>query len=159
MLWKNLERHLTQVQCLWIAKGRAVPDIRRREGLAATIVLRSARLTGPPRRRRVALEVDVTNRGTATWRTERGAGCVSVGVQLLSPEGALLQASHGRLKLLDGAPAPGQSVLVQGTVPLPELPAFVLRIDLVSELVAWFGHHGLATPVLLQRSAIEGLPG
>jgi hypothetical protein len=35
--------------------------------------------------------------------------------------------------------APGQEVLIRGTVPLPAVERYRLQLDLVAEEVSWFG--------------------
>lgn len=154
LMWKTLGQQLTVGQCFWIAKGEPVLDSRRRHGLGAVIELRSAHVAQRRRARVVELEVEVRNTGSALWRTDGLAGRVTLGVQLLDAQGQRLNAGHGRIALPDGPVAPGQSRVVRGTVACPQRRDYTLRIDLVAELVAWFSHHGFASPVLLASSDI-----
>jgi hypothetical protein len=76
-------------------------------------------------------------------------------VQVADATGRVLDNNFGRLKLPRGPVEPGESVDVSGTIRLPEAPDFVLRLEMVSELVAWFCNAGDSQPALV-RSADLG---
>jgi hypothetical protein len=88
----------------------------------------------------------VTNTGSTRWRgsgTERGD--VSLGVKRLGAGGP----DYGRIWLSGNGVQPGETVIVEFTLPTPvERPA-ELMFDLVAEHVAWFEALG-STPQLVR---------
>ncbi|MCD0420825.1 methyltransferase domain-containing protein [Rubrivivax sp. JA1024] len=149
---KTLEIQLTNGQCFFLVKARpadGVPDSRRPEGLAAEIVVQAARRVPETRGRGIELEVLVRNTGRARWLTDAGSGQVNLGVHLAQPQGAVYDNNFARLALPRGTVEPGEQVLVKGTLRLPDQAEFDLHLDLVSELVAWFGSLGATRPAVV----------
>lgn len=146
---QTLERQLTNGQCFYMQKGSGLDDSRRPDGLAAELTLRSASLAPLAGRAGVRLEIEVRNSGRRHWLRRRGPGQVNVGVHVLAASGAVISNDHARLALPagDAAVAPGEALLVHGTVPLPAGEDMVLRLDLVAELVTWFADQGGTQPL------------
>jgi SAM-dependent methyltransferase len=91
----------------------------------------------------VEVRVRATNTGDTVWlsRPSTRGGFVTVGCKLLDREGALLDDTLGR-SFLPRDVVPGTEVDVLARISLPaELLAgdYQLRIDLVDELICWFG--------------------
>lgn len=150
---KVLESQLTNGQCFFLVKGEpddGVPDSRRPEGLEAEIVVQSARRVPEAMGRGIQLEVLVRNTGRTRWLTAAGSGQVNLGVHLAHPGGAVHDNNYARLPLPRGPVSPGEEVLVKGTVRLPDQAEFDLHLDLVSELVAWFGSAGGTRPAVVR---------
>jgi len=153
-----LQRQLTNGQCFFIYKGQPELDSLRAEGLAAELTLRSAQRVPFGALDAVQLEVLLRNTGTRHWITAAGPGQVNLGVHVLNTSGRVLNNNHGRIRLPSGPVKPGQSVLVKGTVPMPKQTDFVLRLDLVAEMVSWFADAG-HTLTLTVGSAELRTPG
>lgn len=145
-LLATLQMQMTNGQCFFVYKGQPTRDSRRPDGLAAQLELVSVQRvqlgTGPG----LSLQVRVRNSGTREWIAASVPGQVNLGVHVLSPIGELLDNNHARLRLPGQPVAPGQTVLVTGTVREPSAQAhpegYRLRLDMVAELVCWFGHQG-----------------
>ena len=101
---------------------------------------------------RLTVRVTAANTGSALWRPSMwSAGPVRLGPTLIAPGGAevtvhrcLLPTTrrHGVL--------PGQEVTVDLELPLPAEPGpYKLRLQMVSELVAWFGEI-YETPIIVR---------
>lgn len=150
----SLERQLTNGQCFYIVKGdpsTAGRDSRRAEGLAAELVLHSARAVPSDQGHGIALSLELRNTGERHWLTEGAAGQVNLGVQIFDAEGLrVIDDNFARVRLPRGTVAPGAKVAVEGIIARPTLAAFTLRLDLVAELVSWFGSLGRTRPVLLR---------
>lgn len=146
---RQLGEQLTNGQCFFMLKGdasEAVPDSRRADGLAAEVQVRRAVRIAPGAGHGIQIEVVLHNVGTARWLTVAGSGQVNLGVQVLDATGRLVDNNFARLKLPSGPVAPGVQVLVKGTVRMPEVENFTLRLEPVSELVAWFSSLGQTRP-------------
>jgi SAM-dependent methyltransferase len=154
----TLERQLTNGQCFHLTKvdpDTAGRDSRRPEGLAARIVLESARRVAQGRGHGIVLRVTAHNTGEHHWLAAGSVGLVNLGVQLLAADGRVLDDNFARIRLPGGPIAPGEVVTLEGTVRMPGQDAFVLRLDMVSELVAWFSRLGRTSPLLVPSSALE----
>lgn len=141
----TLERQLTDGQCFYILKGDPIEadrDSRRADGLAAEIAVRQAVRVKEGAGHGVKLEVAVRNSGTRAWIAAAMAGQVNLGVHLLDAEGRVLDNNYARLKLPRGPVDPGEEVVLTGTLRWPPYETFALRLDMVAELVAWFGERG-----------------
>ncbi len=89
-----------------------------------------------------AVEVDLVNAGDSIWLSEASTlgGFVTVGCKLLHPDGRLVNDAIGRTTLPTDV-HPGETIQVTMTLSVSDRVAagsYVLRIDLVNELVAWF---------------------
>lgn len=101
----------------------------------------------------VSVRLRLRNTGSAAWRTDQTGStpAVRLGVQLLAADQRLVDRDFHRHDL-PGPMAPGQSVDVEVTCPVPDSRgAHVFKFDLVEEGVAWFEPQGSATA----RHAIE----
>lgn len=150
---KLLGDQLTNGQCFFMLKGdasEATADSRRATGLAADVQVRRALRIPAGSGHGIELEVVLSNIGTARWLTVAGSGQVNLGVQVLDAAGRMVDNNFARLKLPPGPVAPGQQVLVKGTVRMPDQEDFTLRLDPVAELVAWFSGLGQTRPADLR---------
>jgi ubiquinone/menaquinone biosynthesis C-methylase UbiE len=86
----------------------------------------------------VVIRVRVRNAGTTDWSTSAVAGEVRLGVQLLAPDGRVLDRDYARRDL--PAPIlPGGRCELTLTVAAPPAPgSYHLKFDLVREGVRWF---------------------
>lgn len=149
----QLEKQLTNGQCFYLVKQGppdGVPDSRRPEGLKAHIEVLDASFRPASAGHGIRLALRLHNRGTARWLTASGAGQVNLGVQVVDAQGRLVDDNFGRLRLGPESVEPGQSVEVSGVLRVPELAGFQLRLDLVSELVAWFSSRDGASAVVVR---------
>lgn len=146
----TLQSQMTNGQCFFIYKGQPTLDSRRADGLAAALELVSARRAPLGSGIGIRLEVRVHNTGTREWIAAAVPGQVNLGVHVLSPGGVLLDNNFARLPLPAGAVvSPGQTVVISGTVREPDLPTYRLRLDMVAELVSWFGDLGQTRPLVV----------
>ena len=138
-MWRTLDAQLTDGQCFYMLKGNSLRDSRRADGLAAQLTLRSARRASRAGAAQIELELQARNTGDRHWIVAAMPGQVNLGVHLLSADGRLIDNDHARLRLPHGPVAPGQEVLIRGTLPLPAIERYRLQLDLVAEEVSWFG--------------------
>jgi SAM-dependent methyltransferase len=95
----------------------------------------------------ISVEVQATNVGAASWRpaTSSGIGTISLGVQLLDPDGLLITRDYHRV-VLPHVVAPGQGVTMFFDCPSPQEPGlYLLKFDFVSEGTTWFELAGSPT--------------
>jgi hypothetical protein len=86
----------------------------------------------------VMVPVTITNAGTTTWQP----GAFNASYHLYTPSGAVFVWDGLRTPLPAAVP-PGQSVALNVGVKMPATTgAYVLRVDLVQEGVAWFSGQG-----------------
>lgn len=122
------------------AKGRRTIDSRQPGHLSAS-------LNPDVRRNGKTLSgiVRIANRGDTVWlaRTAR-PGCVRLGFQLMTPERHLISRDYWRVDI-------AEDLRPSGTMEVPvcfELPdartGYVIKLDLVAELVCWFEERGSA---------------
>jgi len=138
----QLERQLTDGQCFYILKGdpiEADSDSRRADGLAAQLTVRKAVRVGEGAGHGIRLEIVARNTGRRTWLSASMAGQVNLGVHLLDADGRVLDNNYARLKLPGGPVEPGEEAVLSGTLRWPPYEDFALRLDMVAELVTWFG--------------------
>jgi hypothetical protein len=86
------------------------------------------------------VHVRVTNLGSETWHWDAAAGPpIRCAYRWLYPNGAVLVAEGHRTSFTRDVP-PGATVVVPLVVEAPAQPgSYVLEVDLVHELVRWFG--------------------
>lgn len=138
-MWRTLDAQLTDGQCFYMLKGPPQRDSRQAKGLAAQLTLRAARQVSRSGAAQIELEVLARNTGDRYWIVAAMPGQVNLGVHLLSAEGRMIDNDHARLRLPRGPVAPGQEIVIRGTVPMPAAGCFRLQLDLVAEGVSWFG--------------------
>jgi ubiquinone/menaquinone biosynthesis C-methylase UbiE len=148
-LASRLASELEATQCFSMTKGKAVGDSREERHLRADI-----RLVGRPGREAddVRVSVVVRNTGSGTWLTGDGAapGTVKLGIQALEGGGAPLMRDFMRISLPSPAIQPESEVQLSFVLPLARVAGSLLRLDMVSEHVAWFSQTGRCTPLELQ---------
>ena len=94
-----------------------------------------------------AMNVTVTNAGTATWRVQSasGIGHARLGVQLLDADDRLAVRDYHRVALPHPV-APGETVTLSFQCPAPAEPGhYRLKLDMVAEGVTWFETIGSAS--------------
>jgi ubiquinone/menaquinone biosynthesis C-methylase UbiE len=133
-LLRELEPVIEQHPIVTAHRRPFVRPTRRRDAAALELV---AAASAAPSGTRLPMTLSVRNVGTVRW--EAGAvDQVRVGVQLLTPEGVVLNRDHSRHQL-PGSVAPGETVTFDVTVPAPADPGrYAFKIDLVREGVSWF---------------------
>jgi SAM-dependent methyltransferase len=94
------------------------------------------------RNRGVVGQVELANTGDSVWLSEASnlGGFVTVGCKLLRLDGRLVDDSIGRT-MLPRDICPGESIKVNIPITVSESIAagsYVLRVDLVNELITWF---------------------
>jgi hypothetical protein len=138
----------------FLHKGTFVLDSRSAAHL-------SGHLTATPASIRVATGVEAAlgvrcrNTGEAVWRSSESSqgalGVVKVGIQLCDKEGRVISRDWRRAALPRDVP-PRESVNVECALAWAEPGRFGLRLDLVSEGVAWFG--AAAVPELIDVTVV-----
>jgi SAM-dependent methyltransferase len=153
-LWHGLTRSLNTTQCFYLAKGEPARDSRSRDALAAELQLRRVERRPDSGLR---CEVAVRNTGAGRWLTagEGRIGTVNLGLQLARAGEPGFDVDFHRVALPTGGVTAGAEVLLQFDVQLPA-DATALRIDLVSEHVAWFGEAGKSRPLELDPRSAGG---
>ena len=123
-----------------------VADSRLPEGLHGELqLLESVPLTPDELR----LTVRVQNTGTSRWRPSgHDPGCVNIGAHLRPLGSQTAMNDYARWLPMVEFVAPGEEVVVQLPISLPEFGDFDLELDLVSEAVTWFELRG-ASPLVL----------
>lgn len=150
-----LSRQLVNGQCFYLHKPGGHADSRQAQGLAGTLRLVSAkRVERPGKGAGVQLEVEVCNSGSSVWLAGSLLGQVNVGVQVLSAEGHLIDNNLARLRLERLPVLPGEQVMASGVVPWPGEGGQALQLDLVAELVAWFGNLGQSSVLTVPLSSL-----
>jgi 2-polyprenyl-3-methyl-5-hydroxy-6-metoxy-1,4-benzoquinol methylase/glycosyltransferase involved in cell wall biosynthesis len=97
----------------------------------------------------------IENTGDSVWLTGRSAqnGVVQVAVKVLDASGNVVSEEHGSPPLPQ-AMAPGETRTLVIRHPAPaNAGSYTLKIDLVSQQVAWFEEHG-STPLVLDLKVI-----
>lgn len=145
----TLERQLTNGQCFYLYKAGGGIDSRRAESLGAALTLRRAEIVPSHQGHAIQIELLVRNTGRGPWVAAGTAGQVNVGVQIVDRNGTMLDNNYARLRLPRLPVEVGEEVLVSGRVPVPSQPEFQLRLDMVSELVAWFSGLKACQPILI----------
>jgi len=143
---KSCTQTMSNKTIFFLSKGEFVPDSRSAEGLACAIEL----LRREEFEYKLKLSMKILNTGSSKWlcRNFADIGIVKVGVQLLSLDQLLINDSYKRFDLGQDV-SPGQQLFIELEIPLPaDHGSRLLRIDLVSEDVCWFGHLG-STPLLV----------
>jgi hypothetical protein len=82
----------------------------------------------------------IRNTGSGRWLTGegQGPGTVKLGVQLMAADGQPLDLDFLRAPLPTPCLNIGEEVVLPVKIDWPDIPECVLRVDLVSEYVAWF---------------------
>jgi hypothetical protein len=86
--------------------------------------------------------VELANIGDSVWLSEPNefGGFVTVGCKLLHPDGRLIDDTIGRT-ILPRDVLPGEHIQVRMSIAIPDrigAGAYVLRVDAINELIAWF---------------------
>ena len=108
------------------------PDVLRAD-LACRLSREGAQVTGT---------VTARNTGNTVWIAGRERGHVQLGLQLLAADRQVLARDFARAPFT-GRIGPGESVAIAVNVVLPDpTTPYVLKIDLVDELICWFEDAG-----------------
>jgi SAM-dependent methyltransferase len=143
---ERMASQMVNTQCFYLTKGEPRIDSRQAGSLGAEI-----RLTDPISIQRAgfaSFKVEVRNTGTGHWICDRPAkpGCVNLGVQLLGDDDQPVRLDFMRVGLPHEVVYPGSSLVLSVDIPLSVVVRRV-RLDMVSEHVAWFAQLGRCHPV------------
>ena len=134
-------------------RGEAPIDSRRPGVLRADLELDGAPKLRVSAGQSFTLKVRVTNTGDTIWRyaADLAGGYVQLGAHLRDVSKRVLDDGSLRGALTaDVAPGGAQHVAITLTAP-PTPGAYVFELDMVCEMVAWFGQRGSATlPVAVE---------
>jgi hypothetical protein len=128
-------------------RGATVIDSRRPSVLRAELELDGAPLVRTGAGQPFTLKVRVTNTGDTLWRAtpDLAGGYVALGAHLVDANKRVLDDGSLRGALAaDVAPGGAQNVAI--TLTAPTAPgAYRVELDMVCEMVAWFGQRGSPT--------------
>jgi SAM-dependent methyltransferase len=141
-LLEQIARQIVNSQCFSITKGSPRIDSRNVYHLGARLRLRDVARLSPSIDSQFRFTLEVKNTGTALWLTGEGAGTgiVKLGFQIVAADGTMVDRDFLRVSLPAGGLAAGEQLEISALMDLPRDPSRLLRIDVVSEQVAWFGH-------------------
>ena len=132
-----------------LTKGEEVYDSRNPRVLKAEITLLEPEgLLAATAGERLRLRARARNTGDSIWRHKivGVGGYVMLGAHLYGEDGQPITPNVSRAALPRDV-APGEAVELDVEVPVPERRGrFVLRLDMVSEWLAWFAQLGSPTP-------------
>jgi glycosyltransferase involved in cell wall biosynthesis/SAM-dependent methyltransferase len=92
----------------------------------------------------LVVKVAIRNAGDTLWLNGQALrpGVVMPGVRVINEYGNIVKEVHGQ-PMLPRAVAPGQSLVIDISCPIPELPGdYAVRLDLVDQQVCWFEEKG-----------------
>jgi ubiquinone/menaquinone biosynthesis C-methylase UbiE len=144
--------------CKKVADGstaRNITDSRKPNVLSATLTVLETQMRTPQgdlvkwgsdvrSGSEFLIPLEIENTGDTIWLAGEGSGpgIVQVGVKLFNARGEQVSEEHG-LPPFPQAVVPGESRKLIVRHPAPDTPGtYTLKIDLVSEHVAWFEEHG-----------------
>lgn len=130
----------------FLYKGAAsTSDSRYRANLKAQIQARETNVTARANEP-IIIHASVTNDSPSVWLPRgAGLGAVLLGVHVCDPQGQMLRNSYHWEALTpdEGRPImPGETVAVEVNVPGLPVGRYVLKFDMVSYDVCWFGSNG-----------------
>jgi ubiquinone/menaquinone biosynthesis C-methylase UbiE len=136
----TLSRQLTDTQCFFICKGTQTLDSRSIESLGAQLRLVNVRALSQTVGLGFEFIFSIRNTGSGRWLTGegQGPGTVKLGIQLMAADGQPLDLDFLRAPLPTPCLNIGEEVVLPVKIDWPDIPECVLRVDLVSEYVAWF---------------------
>lgn len=133
-----IRQALANHSLFFLHKGTRRLDSRSHEGLAYEMQVKPDRTVVAPGQP-AKIEVTVKNTGTATWLATNGSeifGVVFLAAVLFKND-ELVSINHFRHHLKADV-APGERLVAQVAVPVPEGGDYRLRFDMVAEGVTWF---------------------
>ena len=140
--WQRMHDTMLNRTVFFLHKGELRLDSRGHDGLAHRMSVHPETVSSPngdP----VTLTFTIMNTGTAHWLNQGTEifGLVRLACHLYDEHGALLNLDHFRSELPKSV-APGETVRMTVTVPVPERRPCLLGFDLVAEGVRWFEKAG-----------------
>jgi len=140
--WQRMHDTMLNRTVFFLHKGELRFDSRGHDGLAHRMSVEPEAVSSPDGDP-VTLTFTITNTGTALWLKHGVAifGLVRLACHLYDEHGALLNLDHFRTELPE-AVAPGETIQMTVTVPVPDRRPCLLGFDLVAEGVRWFEKEG-----------------
>jgi hypothetical protein len=140
--WQRMHDTMLNRTVFFLHKGELRFDSRGHVGLAHRMSVEPEAVSSPDGNP-VTLTFTITNTGTALWLKHGVAifGLVRLACHLYDEHGALLNLDHFRTELPE-AVAPGETIQMTVTVPVPDRRPCLLGFDLVAEGVRWFEKEG-----------------
>jgi ubiquinone/menaquinone biosynthesis C-methylase UbiE len=137
-VYRSQLKPLHDTQRLFVLfKGEETPDSRRLDGLSGALSARVTELADT-----FVISGTAKNTGDNVWLpADAGLGAVNVGVILRSADG-VWNPDFCRIQFLDGPAAPGESRDFELAIHKAEVGESEVYVDLVSELIKWFGVSG-----------------
>ena len=142
-----LMRHITEQPVIVADRSGYQPASRELRA-----IIRVSAMTDGPSSGVVAYNARILNIGTLTWRTH-GPGRVQLGIQVVNPQGIVLDRDFVRVPLPDDV-EPGQECGVQFTLPSRRAEDGYYQLDLVAEGISWFEAKG-SSPITIRNASIE----
>ena len=144
--WQRTRETMLNRSVFFLYKGELRRDSRGLVGLAHGMTVEPATVTGTAP---ATLQFTITNTGEAHWLNQAPEifGLVRLACHLYDEQGTLLTVDYFRSELPSPV-APGETIRMAVTVPVPERRPCSLVFDLVAEGVRWFENEG-SQPVVV----------
>ena len=143
-IWNQTYNAMHNRAIFFLHKGPLARDSRSHLGLAHRLTIVGVEQAGAVGARVVKVRVTIENTGEATWLHDNDGeifGVVRLGTHLYDGLANLLAIDHSRHELPRSV-APGETIAMTVTVPLPGPTTYQLTFDLVAEGVTWFENIG-----------------
>lgn len=143
---QNLQNYNFNATKFFISKGTLEnSDSRLRDGLISDISILSVKMASEiDNRSQLLVNLEIKNISNKVWlKSGDRLGSVSLGAQLFTHDGEMIDLNYFRYPFLEQDCSPGDSLNFECFVPCPlNLDTFILQFDLVSHKVIWFASNG-----------------